>query len=513
MARILTFLTLVAVAVTHIAVAQHGPGSETSGLNAMVREIYAGSKLREFLHMFLDEPIPDMSIGSEAGKVLTKADGLYEQTFVSPAMQLSNGHIANKWLPIDWPHGHIAVKKFAAEVVKAGPKGETPPPTACCEGDSYVASREEVFMHHWTVNKWQLPTKLFKQIVNAGGLDYHLTLREKIGYIEMLAGAGLSSGANGPCYDSNLHLYFGIGNEVRTKTPEGKFPYEFPDPYGVEFNSAHMRSVGEFMVLNTHLIDIRGANNKRACTECKCSELGSHGFSNITEGGLTCCHSTFYDGGKCQLQTETPISNQTYYLRYTIQWRDFDEATKPLEVITFDATDNNTKWGDLPSIQGGFHESHAAMKSDLTTMSRVNDGRSGDLNGRRACHIEWFVPPCEDTTGAHSCFMTIRNSWELPYPIDIVFVRNHFHAGGVNMTTSTKGVKCIGTGTYDKYGNLVDVSTCALNNTGGKAVMHLDYGERLTVESVYKQDHLPHYGVMSMSFVYAHIPPQDYVQV
>jgi len=370
-------------------------------------------------------------------------------------------------------------------------------------------------MHHWTVNKWQLPAQFFKEIVNAGGLDYKLTLRAPIGYVEMWAGAGLNTGANGPCYDSNLHLYFGIGNEVRTKTKAGKFPYEFPDPYGVEFDSDKMRRAGEFMVLNTHLIDIRGARNKRACTECKCSELGSHGFSNLTEGGLTCCHSTFYDGGKCQLKPETPIQNQTYYVRYTIQWRDFDPATtKPLEVITFDATDNNTKWGDLPAIPGGYHESHTAMKNDPTTMSRVNDIRSGDLDGQRACHIEWFVPPCKAN---NSCIMTVRNSWEVPYPIDIVFLRNHFHAGGINMTTSgPNGFKCTGNGTYDENGNLVEISTCTFNapSTDGNAVMmHLDRGEKLTVESVYGQDELPHYGVMSMSFIYAHIPRQDYVQV
>merc|ERR1719163_2178707 len=188
-------------------------------------------------------------------------------------MTLPNGYVANKWLPIDWPKGHVAIKAFAAEVVKAG------------------------------------------------GLDYHLTLREKVGYIEFLAGAGLNSGANGPCSDSNLHLYFGIGNEVRTKTKEGLDPYVFPDPYGVEFNSEIMRRTGEFMVLNTHLIDIRGARNKRACTECKCSEMGSHGFINVTEGGLSCCHSTYYDGGKCKLKagmSNAAMTNQTYYIRYTI---------------------------------------------------------------------------------------------------------------------------------------------------------------------------------------------------
>jgi len=488
------------------------PGSETSGLNAMVREIYGGSKLREFVHMFALEPLPDIIVGSVAGKVSSTNEGIHEQTFISPPMTLQNGNVANKWLPIDWPKGHIAIKAFAAEVVKSGPSGEIPPPTPCCEGDAHVASREEVFMHHWTVNKWQLPAGLFNDIVQAGGLDYHLTLREKVGYIEFLAGAGLQSGANGPCWDSNLHLYFGIGNEVRTKTPEGLDPYLFPDPYGVEFNSDMMRRKGEFMVLNTHLIDIRGARNKRACTECKCSEMGSHGFLNVTEGGLSCCHSTFYDGGKCFLKSETPVQNQTYYIRYTIKWRDFNPATTlPLEVITFDATDNNTKWGDLPSIPGGFKESHSTLYTDPTSVSRVFDGRSGDFDGKKACHIEWYVPPCKK---GDSCVVSIKNSWELPYPIHIVFLRNHFHAGGINMTTHSQGSQafsCTGHGSYDENDNLVDISTCTVKDSDG--IRRLERGEQIYVEAVYQQDELPHYGVMSMSFVYAHIPRQQNVLV
>jgi hypothetical protein len=332
-----------------------------------------------------------------------------------------------------------------------------------------------------------------------------------VGYIEFLAGSGLNSGANGPCWDSNLHLYFGIGNEVRTKTKEGRDAYEFPDPYGVEFDSTMMRKQGEFMVLNTHLIDTRNVSNHRACTECKCSELGTRGFLDVTEGGLSCCHSTFYDGGKCPLLPDTPSSNVTYYLRYTIKWRDFNPATTlPLEVVTFDATDNNTKWGDLPFIPGGYKESHEAQKTDPQSLAVVNDGRSGDFDGKRACHIEWYVPACK--TG-DSCILKIRNSWEVPYPMQIVFLRNHFHAGGINMTTYADGFKCTGNATYDENNALVDISTCSTNDPAFSGVHHVRGGEKVYVESVYQQDDLPHYGVMSMSFIYAHIPREQDVHV
>merc|ERR1711918_42488 len=89
----------------------------------------------------------------------------------------------------------------------------------------------------------------------------------------------------------------------------------------------------------------------------------------------------------------------------------------------------------------------------------------------------------------------------------IVFLRNHFHAGGVNMTTYTDGYRCIGNSTYDDNGSIVDISACGFKQKNDSAEsLQLQRGQKLYVESVYKQDDLPHYGVMSMSFVYAHIP-------
>lgn len=492
------------------------PGSETSGLNALLRELYGGSLLRKFFHWLLDEPLPDKMIGAAKSPVKHLPNGQMEQTFIGPPITLINGHIGNKWLPIDWPQGHIAVQAFSADVVKAGLRGEVPDPEPCC-GGKYVASRDEVFMHHWTVNKWQLPSKLFKSIVAAGGLEYHLSLSENpwVVLTEFLGGAGLNEGANGPCYDANLHLYFGIGNEVRSKTKEGKDEYEFPDPYGIEFDGETMRNNGEFMVLNTHLIDIRDVRNKRACTECQCSELGTHGFLNTSyEGGLSCCHSTTLDGGKCPLDAYKRETNATYYTRYTVRWRNFSSAIKPLEVIAFDATDNNTKWGDWPTIPGGFEENHSALISDPVSESIVNDGRSGDYHGMSGCHIEYYVPAKNSSSKK---LFTLRNSWQVPFPIEVVFLRNHFHAPGLNMTSFWGGIesqRCIGQSTYDENNNLVDISPCTYTcetskQPTGKCDNLIRRGERLYTEAVYDQDDLPHYGVMAMAFVYAYVPREQ----
>jgi len=74
------------------------------------------------------------------------------------------------------------------------------------------------------------------------------------------------------------------------------------------------------------------------------------------------------------------------------------------------------------------------------------------------------------------------------------------------MTThASSGYECTGRGTDDDKENLVDITTCTTNETS--SVVHkVQRGDKIFVESYYQQDHLPHYGVMSMSFVYAHIP-------
>lgn len=84
------------------------------------------------------------------------------------------------------------------------------------------------------------------------------------------------------------------------------------------------------------------------------------------------------------------------------------------------------------------------------------------------------------------------------------------------MTTYTESnnFRCDAQGTYDTENNLVDITTCSRKfNDARNGVTRLAAGQKLYVESVYRQDHLPHYGVMSMSFVYAHIPRQEEVQV
>jgi hypothetical protein len=496
-----TALVLATVAATTRAHGVH-PGDEADGLAALFRQVFAGSETRNFVQRWFMADLPDMAIGTQS-PVTTRPDGTKEQTFVTSPMTLAQGEIVNKWIPIAWPKGHIAVKTFNADVVKANSDGSMPPVTACCDGPN-VAPRREVFMHHWTVQKWQLPASAFKKLVETCGRPYDLEFSWKHALQTLLSDAGMNDGANGPCRQAELHLFFGIGNEVRGKPKTLNNSYEFPDPYAIEFDSNRMKKQGEFMLLNTHLIDIRNVTDVRKCAECDCEYLGVTPKDHEYVGGLGCCHSTGFDGGQCPVSKATTTkSNQTYHIRYTITWRDFDSTVKPLEVITFDATDNNSHWSDISWLQGGYKEEHTALHQDSLSTATVNDGRSGEMPGGAACHVEYYVPSC---TLGDRCIHTMRNSWKVPWPIDIVFVRSHFHAGGQNMTvrSDTSNI-CTGVSTYDDDNFLIDVTGCKAGTDRLPRPVHLNRADRLYVESVYKQDQKPHYGVMAMSFVYAHI--------
>eukprot|EP00929_Paragymnodinium_shiwhaense_P013484 TRINITY_DN121330_c0_g1_i1.p1 TRINITY_DN121330_c0_g1~~TRINITY_DN121330_c0_g1_i1.p1 ORF type:complete len:527 (-),score=102.27 TRINITY_DN121330_c0_g1_i1:195-1775(-) len=512
---LLIFASVVPGLDAHFHVPRTGkPGSETSGISAMLRDVLGGSTERNIMARWFTGALPDVPVGTE-GPVTTHPDGMKEQTFLLSPMTLGPGEIGNKWIPMPWPKGHIAVKAFTADVVK-GPADGPPPPVEPCCGGSNVASRDEVFMHHWTVNKWQLPAKAFERLAKSGGVDYNVESNWTQDAEVILADAGLNAGANGPCIPGELHLYFGIGNEVRGKGKNNSDAYSFPDPYGVVFDSELMRKTGQFMVLNTHLIDFRNVTNLRGCAECDCAVHGVKAPNNDYKGGLACCHSTEVDGGLCPVDESVnrAASRQAYYIRYTMKWRDVDAApVLPLEVIAFDVTDNNTKWADMSFIPGGYGEEHAATKADNLSMTTILDDRSGVESQWDACHIEYYIPQCPATSKTN-CTHRIHNSWEMPYPVDIVFVRSHFHVGGVNMKTRSESTMiCDAMGDYDGHSTrgfelLHGIDPCKLGGGNFSKPVRIEKGERLYMDATYLQDDSPHFGVMGMSFVYAHVPSE-----
>lgn len=476
--------------------------SDAHGAAKLLRDIMGGGPARDFLHHWFLGGTPNVTRGL-VGPIKQLSNGLKEQTFLSPPMRLGNGEIANKYMPTVWPEGHISVQAFTADLVKGLPDGSPPPLTPCCEG-GHSASRTEAFLHHWTVNKWQLPEFMYKKIVEEGGVNYGLNGE---GWDSVFADAGLNTGANGPCWDATLHTYFGIGNEVRGSPKKNggteEEAYEFPEPYGVVFDADYMRKSGQFMLLNNHIIDLRNVSDARGCSECECNVTGVSPWDPRYLGGIECCHSSDFDGGKCSLQPGIEKSNITYYIRYTLKFKDYDDSVLPLNVMTLEITDNNTEWSDLRATPGAYPESHAALKNDTEFNSLIVNGKAGIFGGYSTCHVEYYVPPCDPDK--ESCMHKVHNSWEIPFPMNIVFVRNHLHNGGVNMSTwSKQGNLCTGLTSYDENGWLSDISTCKLGTPKLPAPVHIDQGDRITISALYKQDRKPHFGVMGFSVVYAH---------
>jgi hypothetical protein len=359
-------------------------------------------------------------------------------------------------------------------------------------------------LHHWTINKWQLPGSVYKKIIDEKGIDYvlHWGKDWKTALELLAADAGGNTGADGPCWTGTLHTYFGVGNEVRGNPLKPDWvAYDFPEPYAVEFNSEDMKRYGEFMVINTHLIDVRNVTDIRGCTECECKLLNVTPLDPRYLGGLNCCHSTAHDGGRCPLKDGIKPSNETYYIRYTLKWREFDPSTvAPLEVITLEMTDNNTHWSSFLPL--GFPESHKDMKEDRYFQEILNNGQSGDFLGHHTCHVEWTVPPCPHGS---SCLQKVHNSWEMPYPLDIVFVRNHLHNGAVNISTRVGDNRfCTGLPRYDPDNMLIDISTCRLGSPQFPQPVRAERGDRVSVEGIYSQDERRHHGVMGFSVLYAH---------
>merc|ERR1712232_129101 len=155
---------------------------------------------------------------------------------------------------MNWPQGKIRIKSYSGDIVKLAPGADLQSLGEDGLPDVIQATRDEVYLHHWTVNKWQLGKDEYDKLVNSSGQDFESPGPD----------AGENSGANGPCGEAVLHFLFGAGNEVRDLPPPGaNSTYFFPDPYAIESDSEFMHNNGIVMLFNTHLIDIRNVTERR----------------------------------------------------------------------------------------------------------------------------------------------------------------------------------------------------------------------------------------------------------
>lgn len=138
--------------------------------------------------------------------------------------------------------------------------------------------------------------------------------------------------------------YWGFGVESRGTTSK------IPDPFAIEQGNPTKIKNGyeEKWLLNIMVIDTRGAQDKKACTQCRCDNMNlPKDFYNVTrdihnqrlttnyKGGLFCCQ----DNLQCKQIEGFQGSRRMVSLRYKISWVDWNIYQIPVKVYILDSTD------------------------------------------------------------------------------------------------------------------------------------------------------------------------------
>jgi len=234
-------------------------------------------------------------------------------TFVSESFEMEPGLIISKtFMDIEFPKGHIGVKSFDAELVDQ-------------EGNSIPSY--ETYLHHWFTIKYHQNVTMSHNPKLIRPEDF-IYLRNE-----------------GTCNDYILPHYWGFGVESRGTTSK------IPDPFAIEVgNPANIQNgYEEKWLLNIMVIDIRGAEDKKGCTECRCDLINlPKDFYNVTKdihnqkltptnykGVLFCCQ----DNVQCKLREDFQGPRRKVSLRYNISWVDWNEYQVPVKVYILDSTD------------------------------------------------------------------------------------------------------------------------------------------------------------------------------
>ncbi|XP_019167420.1 PREDICTED: uncharacterized protein LOC109163136 [Ipomoea nil] len=239
-----------------------------------------------------------MAVSTSQRSIRIDENGMKVETLRSPRFELEPGEVCDKFFyRVDFPKGHIAVKKFFAEIVDD-------------EGNSIPL--HETYMHHW----------IFARILIPKGVK---PSRETVAIV----------GNSGVC--AQLPQHFGLGSETR------KTNTDVPDPYGIEVGRPAPAGFDEGWLLNVHAIDTRGGEDKMGCAECRCDlynrTVEVEGKNYL--GGIMCC----FDGMRCRLRQGFHGGKRGLHLQYTVTYVDWNPSIVPVNIYIFDVTDT-LKWFD-----------------------------------------------------------------------------------------------------------------------------------------------------------------------
>ncbi|KAF4384636.1 hypothetical protein F8388_003943 [Cannabis sativa] len=358
----------------------------------------------------------------------------------SPKFELEPGSVVNKYFyNVDFPRGHIGLKSFHAEVVDEA-------------GDSVPL--HETYIHHWAIVRYYQPKDEYQKNNNTSNTN--ITIARN----------------SGICQDDVLGQYYGFGSETRKTSTFA------PDPYGHEVGNPAETPDGyeERWFLNVHAIDTRGAVDKLGCTECRCDlynvSTDEYGWPLRPDyrGGLLCC----YDQTRCKVRKGFQGVKRSLYLKYTVEWIDWNESILPLKIYIFDVTDT---WNGL-------------------------------ISAKHDCQNEYqVVESCKSTdTGKDKCIDNKSTRVSIPKDGYVVYGVAHQHTGGAGSTLYGEDGRVIcssnpiygeGKEAGNEAGYLVGMSTCYPEPGSVKILA----GETLVLESKYSSSQ-EHTGVMGLFHIF-----------
>ncbi|KAB5532224.1 hypothetical protein DKX38_018894 [Salix brachista] len=415
-------------------------------------------------------------------------------TFLSPEFVLEPGSVENRfYYNIDFPRGHVGLKSFRAEVVDEAGKS---------------IPLHETYLHHWLLGKYY----------------QRQDMAENNGDQKIQPENYMFGGNSGICQGTTLRQYFGLGSETR------KTDTHIPDPYAIEIGNPAEIPEGyeEKWMINVHAIDTRGAVDRLGCTECRCE------LYNVTvdedgqtlrpdyKGGISCC----YDQTRCKVHKGYEGARRSLYLRYTVEWIDWDCGIIPVKVFIFDVTDTgkrlNVSIGSSPEIGC----QHSLLENLYNTISEASPNML-DTSNRQMNYteekfvinastfkfiniyflqVEFDVAPCSTGSAvSDGCIDVQRTSLTMPVGGSVIYGVAHQHTGGIGSTLYGEDGRVIcnsepiyghGKDAGDEAGYIVGMSTCYPE----PGSIQITAGENLVLESNYSSTQ-KHIGVMGLFYI------------
>ncbi|XP_003627861.2 uncharacterized protein [Medicago truncatula] len=351
---------------------------------------------------------------------------------------------------IEFPKGHVGIKSFDVDLVD--------------EHGNFVPLHE-TYIHHWFILKYIIKKNMsMSQDPNdhtkpSGDLIYKRN--------------------DGTCNNGILPHQWSSGSETRGTST--KLPY----PFAVEIGNPADITEGweEQWLLGVLVIDTRGVENKKICTQCRCDQFNlPENFYDVTVGfhgkvtpeykaGVLCCQDKF----QCKMRKGFQAPRRNLAIRYNITWVNWDQHQSAVRFYVLDVTDRVTTNGS----------------------ETIHD-----------CRAEFTITENNST----NLFHVQKASIPMKKGGYLIYATGHAHTGVINATLYGQDgrILCTSTPTYgtgkeagNEEGYLVGMSVC-YPKLGS---MKIDDGETVTVESIYKNEFLP--AVMGdMHFYLADAPPQ-----